>query len=621
MGNCGACREEERENSESRSATSQSHRSNISEHTNLAVTEKKNQHVEEKQPKENKDNVSNNTNTTVNDTTNNKDNNTNEMKNNNVPAENAGNGLRLNELKIKLNKGPFHFVPDGHVLQNVYSLFDVEKELGRGASCRVLRVSRKSDKKLMAIKEMKRDDRWNPMLFEQEVYMLQKLSGHPNILQFFLCLFVSKKKKYTLENANIEMVNTDRIKELKNFPEKDAIEVTKTILDAIGYCHERNIVHRDLKPENIVYADQTREKLVIIDFGDAKEVTDESTYDDFGKIKKNVTLTFVLFFVDHFLGGGGDKKKVGTAFYLAPEAIRKRTGYELKRSDMWTIGVITYVLVTGRPPFWGRENKEIIRKIIRGVVRFPNTIKLSESCQNFILSLLQKDPQARMSAKEALQHPWITGEQADAYGEEILLNVAALGKSSKLKQLIVTTVASNLDNKHRKEYENQFKAIDKNQDDLIDWEDAEKFIKKIFSDLTGIDAQEVAKNLIQNITGNCDKPITKENWNNANVSKLLSSDHLIARQFKTLNLQLQCYFLKLISFCFLFGLRTGRGRRRFLSAQDLVQIFDELSLEHVQEIIDEIDLDSDGQINFEEFKRTMQFEPGYISPKQQQKQQ
>eukprot|EP01083_Nonionella_stella_P217174 779860_1 len=82
---------------------------------------------------------------------------------------------------------------------------------------------------------------------------------------------------------------------------------------------------------------------------------------------------------------------VGTAFYLAPEAIRTREGWELKKSDMWTIGVIAYVLVTGRPPFWGRENKEIIRKIVRGNVRFPSTIQLSDECQDFILGLLQKE--------------------------------------------------------------------------------------------------------------------------------------------------------------------------------------------------------------------------------------
>ena len=124
-------------------------------------------------------------------------------------------------------------------------------------------------------------------------------------------------------------------------------------------------------------------------------------------------------------------KTVGTAFYLAPEAIRARFGWELKRSDMWTIGVITYVLVKGRPPFWGRENKEIIKKIIRGHVRFPSQIKLSDQCKDFILKLLQREPGDRMTAGQALQHAWIKKASAvPEYGEEILFNLATFGNAS-----------------------------------------------------------------------------------------------------------------------------------------------------------------------------------------------
>eukprot|EP01083_Nonionella_stella_P307992 1084899_1 len=104
--------------------------------------------------------------------------------------------------------------------------------------------------------------------------------------------------------------------------ERHAADVMRTILDAMRYCHERSIVQRDLKPENIV----------IIDFGDAKEVEEHSQQDDF----------------------------VGTAFYLAPEAIR-----------------------------------------------IPSTIKLFDECKDFILSLLQKPPDKLLSASEALKHAWI----------------------------------------------------------------------------------------------------------------------------------------------------------------------------------------------------------------------
>merc|ERR1711964_774429 len=166
--------------------------------------------------------------------------------------------------------------------------------------------------------------------------------------------------------------------------EAEAATAMKMILSAMEHCHKKNIVHRDLKPENIVYKDKTHSTLVIIDFGDAKVVEDQEIYDDF----------------------------VGTAFYLAPECVRNRRGWELKKSDMWTLGVIAYVLLTGRPPFWGRDNREILRRILKGKLTFPRTIKLSKTCREFISRLIRHDPKKRMSASEALKHPYISVESA-----------------------------------------------------------------------------------------------------------------------------------------------------------------------------------------------------------------
>ena len=89
--------------------------------------------------------------------------------------------------KKKRGKSKWPWVEDSHVVKDVYQLFSIEKELGRGASCRVVKVHEKSTGKKYAMKEMRRDDKWNPMLFEQECYILKKLSGHPNILQFRYC--------------------------------------------------------------------------------------------------------------------------------------------------------------------------------------------------------------------------------------------------------------------------------------------------------------------------------------------------------------------------------------------------------------------------------------------------
>mmetsp|Transcript_26858 Transcript_26858/g.23655 ORF Transcript_26858/g.23655 Transcript_26858/m.23655 type:complete len:534 (-) Transcript_26858:71-1672(-) len=458
----------------------------------------------------------------------------------------------------KKTNSKYPWVLSEHDVKDVYQFFDIEKELGRGASCRVLKVKEKGSGKLFAMKEMRRDDKWNPMLFEQEVNILGKLSGHPNILHYEDC-WMDNKNFYVLTSLCTGGELFDKIKELRHFSERHAADVMRTILDAMRYCHERNIVHRDLKPENIVYKDTNHEELVIIDYGDAKEVEEHSQHDDF----------------------------VGTAFYLAPEAIRTREGWELKKSDMWTIGVIAYVLVTGRPPFWGRENKEIIRKIVRGNVRFPSTIKLSDECKDFILSLLQKPPDKRLSASEALKHAWITGESVSAIGEDVLFNLATFGTSNQLKQLIVKTVAANLDRKHRKEYETQFINLDLQNDGQLDSEELQAFLVKC--GLGQGDAEEKAKRVIKHISGDEKTPISKQDWNHSNVAKLLSSDHLIERQYKKLDVD-----------------EDG-----LISADDLLSIFEGLERKDIMDIIDEVDLDMDGTINFEEFRRAMAFKPAY----------
>eukprot|EP01083_Nonionella_stella_P013251 37338_1 len=470
----------------------------------------------------------------------------------------SGDSNQVSKPKTKKKNSKYPWVDQDHDVKDVYHYFEIEKELGRGASCRVLKVKEKKTGNLYAMKEMRRDDKWNPMLFEQEVNILSKLAGHDNILHYEDC-WIDSKNFYVLTTLCTGGELFDKIKELRHFSERHAADVMRTILDAMRYCHERSIVHRDLKPENIVYKDENHEELVIIDFGDAKEVEEHSQHDDF----------------------------VGTAFYLAPEAIRTREGWELKKSDMWTIGVIAYVLVTGRPPFWGRENKEIIRKIVRGNVRFPSTIKLSDECKDFILSLLQKPPDKLLSASEALKHAWITGESVSAIGEDVLFNLATFGTSNQLKQLIVKTVAANLDRKHRKEYESQFQNLDAENDGVLDADELSAFLIKC--GLAQPDAEAKAKRLIEHISGDENKPITKQDWNHSNVAKLLSSDHLIERQYKKLDVD-----------------EDG-----LISADDLLSIFEGLSRKDIMDIIDEVDIDFDGTINFEEFRRAMKFKPAY----------
>lgn len=301
---------------------------------------------------------------------------------------NACGGGGARKQKGTATSADFPFVLDKQRVTDIWDVFIKEKELGKGASCVVYKTKKKGDGQAtaFALKQMVRDDEWNPKLFKAEVEILQELR-HPNILEY-RDAWIDKNHFYinTVLCSGGELF--DRIKDIKCFPETEGSRIMYTLMSAMHHCHSKNIVHRDLKPENIVFSDGSYSRIVIIDFGDAVCVDDKQVYEDF----------------------------VGTAFYLAPECVRSRRGWELKKSDMWTCGVICYVMLTGRPPFYGRDNREILKKILKAKLTFPKGKKqppLSTECKDFIKCLVKKDTTKRFDAGRALKHKWLKNVEND----------------------------------------------------------------------------------------------------------------------------------------------------------------------------------------------------------------
>ena len=166
--------------------------------------------------------------------------------------------------------------------------------------------------------------------------------------------------------------------EEKHFGEEDAARIIRDILDAIAYCHDVvKIVHRDLKPENFLLKDESENADVkIIDFGLSKR-------------GMNVMVS-----------------RVGTPYYVAPEVL---TQNYTSKCDVWSIGVISYILLCGFPPFDGDSDFEVIKAVETAHVDFPSPEwdDVSDSAKEFITLLLQRDPDRRPTASEALKHEWI----------------------------------------------------------------------------------------------------------------------------------------------------------------------------------------------------------------------
>jgi len=211
----------------------------------------------------------------------------------------------------------------------------------------------------------------------------------------------------------------DRIVAKTYYNEKEARDVCKILFKAIEYIHSRDIAHRDLKPENLLLMSKTNDRdIKIADFGFAKKAPNQECL-----------LT-----------------QCGTPGYVAPEILRG-VPYGAK-ADMWSLGVITYILIGGYPPFIEQNQRELFKKIKRGQYEFHVEYwgQISREAKDLIGSLLTVDPKRRLTAREALMDSWVTGSDSYLEGQDLGNNLAEFKKFNakrKLRQAVLTLMATN----------------------------------------------------------------------------------------------------------------------------------------------------------------------------------
>jgi len=241
----------------------------------------------------------------------------------------------------------------------------------------------------------------------------------------------------------------ERLTQRKRFSEKDASNAVWQMLLAVNYIHSKKIVHRDLKLENFLYEKADNDHLKLIDFG-------------FSHIWEPNTKMAL---------------SCGTLAYVAPEVLKK--SYTAK-CDLWSLGVILFILLAGYMPFSGAERAQ--RKAIEdGNYSWrPERWKtVSEEAKDLVKKLLQKDPEARLSAEQALAHPFIEKRRVSASGEvdqscplEVVDQTAGDGlvnfaKASQLRRACMSVMAWSLSNEERAKVRDMFIAMDKNKKGTI----------------------------------------------------------------------------------------------------------------------------------------------------------
>ncbi|KAI9567726.1 Pkinase-domain-containing protein [Boletus coccyginus] len=224
-------------------------------------------------------------------------------------------------------------------------------------------------------------------MVRNEIAVLKRVSiGHPNIVTLH-DYFETAHNLYLVFDLCTGGELFDSICARGQYTEADAAELVRTIFGSVKYIHESGIVHRDLKPENLLFRSKPEKtsEIMIADFGLSRVMPDS----------KLSMLTEVC----------------GTPGYMAPE-IFKKTGHG-KPVDVWAMGVITYFLLAGYTPFDRDTQKQEMEAIIAGDYRFePEEYwsNVSETARDFVSSCLTVDPEARPTAEQMLQHPWLTAE-------------------------------------------------------------------------------------------------------------------------------------------------------------------------------------------------------------------
>ncbi|KAI8928586.1 kinase-like domain-containing protein [Entophlyctis helioformis] len=301
----------------------------------------------------------------------------------------------------------------GRIQNDFDAHYFLGKTLGNGAFATVKEVVRKSDSQKFAVKIVDRSKlKDHDTMMQSEIAILQSIS-HPNIIAL-KDLYVTPTHYYLVMELASGGELFDRILAKGSYTEKDAASIVKQLISALAYLHEHNIVHRDLKPENMIFRDTTDESdILLTDFGLSKAV------------KTNQFLT----------------TSCGTPHYVAPE-ILKDLGHGVA-VDMWSIGVITYVLLCGYTPFWGGETNSttlLYQSIVSGKFEFDEEYwgHVSSLAKEFISRLLIVDPSKRMTAKEALMHPWLSTQES----VDLLPNVIKNFNAKKTFKKAVFAIAS-----------------------------------------------------------------------------------------------------------------------------------------------------------------------------------
>ncbi|CAB9496379.1 MAP kinase-activated protein kinase 2 (Fragment) [Seminavis robusta] len=395
-------------------------------------------------------------------------------------------------------------------------------------------------------------------------FQILKQIDNPNVIRMYEFFDVDNKFYIVQELARGGELY-DELDEHGTLPEQDVARLIKQVLSCLKYLAKNNIVHRDLNLENIML-DESKdyEQLKVIDFGLA------TTLQEGQKITE----------------------LVGKVHYLAPEVMEGSYG---PKYDVWSAGIITYILLAGFAPFDAELDSDVRQLIMEGKVSFddPEWEHISEEAKDFVRQLLTYEEDSRPSAEEALRHPWIADairkssdhfrQQYSNMAADALSNLRAFNSSSKLKQATCSFIASQLlERDEREELDRIFRGFDQDCDGKLSMDDLQCKYKEFNN--SELSDQEMAELFDQcDLSGSNFLDYSEFVVASMNASELLDDKKLRA------------------AFDHYDPDHTG-----YITAKSLMESMSNVADERVADkIIRQVDCGNDGLISFEDFKNIM----------------
>ena len=451
------------------------------------------------------------------------------------------------------------------VKKNPFDNYEITKSLGDGAFGQVYLVKHKISGSIRAMKVIQKDESSNnDEEVLNEINILKRMD-HPNVIKIFE-FYIDKENYYLVtEYCNGgDLFDTAKDKKLN---EIQVAYIMYQLFSTLNYCHKMKIIHRDLKPENILISKNEDNfiRIKICDFGTSQI----------------------------FKKGEMQKEFVGSVYYIAPEVILQNYNF---KCDLWSCGVIMYILLTNKIPFSGRDDDEIFRNILSQPYDNKKLSKFSENTRDLISKLLERDINKRINAEQALDHKYfcefkvkdLLNEIKDKKQvEKFIENLKKYKRKSILQETILAYLIHNFP--ELEEITEAYKLFDK-----IDSKGNGKITnEELYIGLSLITNNDNLRNDIQEIFANLDTDknnyLGYEEFVRGAIDKNIFLDE------------------KILKFAFKYFDKNNTG---VITVNELSCIFKNHIqttdiIEGLKKIISEVDEDGDGEINYEKFCKLM----------------